>query len=239
MAAILIIDDAPDFRDSLSETLADLGHASVSAATARAGLAALDTADFDAMLLDFRLSDGDGLEVWRGMAPACGPPAPPVIMLTAFASPDNTIEAMKLGAFDHLTKPIGRADLEAVLARALKYKYVPRGALPLLAQEASGTIAANPNPCVIERHQKMCTSSLTWSTQNVRHARVYVVSEGSRGREESQFSGSRSCESCKAPWIERRPYTFTLYDYSRGRPRPSVEHGYGERPVTSGGASYF
>jgi len=89
-------------------------------------------------------------------------------------------------------------------------------ALPLLAQEASGTIAANPNPCVIERHQKMCTSSLTWSTQNVRHARVYVVSEGSRGREKSQFSGSRSCESCKAPWIERRPYTFTLYDYSRG-----------------------
>src|SRR5439155_13526347 len=90
MAAILIIDDDPDFRDSLSETLADLGHASVSAATARAGLAALDTADFDAVLLDFRLPDGDGLEVLRGMAPAGGPPALPVIMLTAFASPDNT-----------------------------------------------------------------------------------------------------------------------------------------------------
>jgi len=134
MAAILIIDDDPDFRDSLSETLVDLGHAPVSAATAREGLAALDTADFDAVLLDFRLPDGDGLEVLRGMAPAGGPPALPVIMLTAFASPDNTIEAMKLGAFDHLTKPIGRADLEAVLARALKYKYVPRGAMPLLAQ---------------------------------------------------------------------------------------------------------
>jgi len=89
-------------------------------------------------------------------------------------------------------------------------------ALPLPGQEPSGTISANPNPCVIERHQKMCTSSLTWSTQNVRHARVYVVSEGSGGRKESQFSGSRSCESCKAPWIERRPYTFTLCDYSRG-----------------------
>jgi two-component system NtrC family response regulator len=61
----------------------------------------------------------------------------PVIMLTAFASPDNTIEAMKLGAFDHLTKPIGRADLEVVLARALKHKYVPRGETPLLDQ---GTI---------------------------------------------------------------------------------------------------
>jgi two-component system NtrC family response regulator len=143
MATILIIDDAPDFRDSLSETLTDLGHAPVPAATARAGLAALDTVHFDVVLLDFRLPDGDGLEVLRRMAPAGGPPAMPVIMLTAFASPDNTIEAMKLGAFDHLTKPIGRADLEAVLARALKHSHVPRGETPPLVQgELLGESAA-------------------------------------------------------------------------------------------------
>jgi two-component system NtrC family response regulator len=134
MAAILIIDDDPDFRDSLSETLVDLGHTPVPAATAREGLAALDTTDFDVVLLDFRLPDSDGVEVLRRMAPAGGPPTRPVIMLTAFASPDNTIEAMKLGAFDHLTKPIGRADLEAVLARALRHAHVPRGDVPLLAQ---------------------------------------------------------------------------------------------------------
>ena len=143
MAAILIIDDDADFRDSLSETLVDLGHTPVPAATARAGLAALDTAHFDVVLLDFRLPDGDGVEVLRRMAPAGGPPAMPVIMLTAFASPDNTIEAMKLGAFDHLTKPMGRADLVAVVARALKHTYVPRGEAPLLAQgELLGESAA-------------------------------------------------------------------------------------------------
>jgi two-component system, NtrC family, response regulator len=143
MATVLIIDDDPDFRESLSETLVDLGHASVPAATAREGLAALDTADFDVVLLDFRLPDGDGVEVLRRLAPAGGPPAMPVIMLTAFASPDNTIEAMKLGAFDHLTKPIGRADLEAVLARAMKHKYVPRGETTLLDQgELLGESAA-------------------------------------------------------------------------------------------------
>ena len=135
MATILIIDGDPDFRESLSETLVDLGHAPVPAATAQAGLAALDTADFDVVLLDFRLPDGDGVEVLRRLASTGGPPAMPVIMLTAFASPDNTIEAMKLGAFDHLTKPIGRADLEVVLTRALKHKYVPRGEPPLLAQD--------------------------------------------------------------------------------------------------------
>jgi len=136
MAIILIIDDDPDFRDSLSETLVDLGHTPVLVATATAGLAALSRADVDAVLLDFRLPDGDGVEVLRRIAPAGGPPAMPVIMLTAFASPDNTIEAMKLGAFDHLTKPIGRADLEAVLTRALQQTSVPRGEMPLLAQGA-------------------------------------------------------------------------------------------------------
>jgi DNA-binding NtrC family response regulator len=137
MATILVIDDAPDFRESLSETLVDLGHTPVPAATARAGLTALNTARFDVVWLDFRLPDDDGVEVLRRLASAGAPPAMPVIMLTAFASPDNTIEAMKLGAFDHLTKPIGRADLEVVLARALKHKYVPRGETPLLDQ---GTI---------------------------------------------------------------------------------------------------
>jgi two-component system NtrC family response regulator len=143
MATILIIDDDPDFRDSLSETLVDLGHTPIPAATAGAGLAALDTADFDVVLLDLRLPDSDGLEVLRRLAPADGPAALPVIMLTAFASSDNTIEAMKLGAFDHLTKPIGRAELEVVLARALQHRPVPRGETPLLARgELLGESAA-------------------------------------------------------------------------------------------------
>jgi hypothetical protein len=91
--------------------------------------------------------------------------------------------------------------------------------------EHSGTISASPNPCVIERGQKACTTHLTWSSQGVQHARVYVVAQGSRGREENLFSGSRTCEKCDAPWIEKNTYTFTLYDYStenRGRALATV-----------------
>jgi hypothetical protein len=91
--------------------------------------------------------------------------------------------------------------------------------------EPSGTISANPNPCVIERGQKVCTTHLSWSSQGVRHARVYAVTEGSRGREEKEFSASHACDRCKAPWIEKSTYTFTLYDYStgnRGRALASV-----------------
>jgi DNA-binding NtrC family response regulator len=50
------------------------------------------------------------------------PNPPPVAVLTAFASAENTIEAMRLGAFDHLAKPIGRDDLKALLARMLAHR---------------------------------------------------------------------------------------------------------------------
>ena len=96
---------------------------------------------------------------------------------------------------------------------------------PMRAAEPSGSISASPNPCVIERGQKLCTTHLTWSSQGVKHARVYAVTEGSRGREEKEFSASHMCDRCKAPWIEKDTYTFTLYDYStgnRGRALASV-----------------
>ena len=89
----------------------------------------------------------------------------------------------------------------------------------VLAATASGHIAATPNPCVIPAGQYVCTSHITWSTQGVTHARVYVTAETKRGKEEKEFSTSRACETerCRAPWIEKdTQYVFTLYDYSSG-----------------------
>ena len=63
------------------------------------------------MLLDLRMPGMDGLEVLRRIR--ARPHPPPVTVLTAHATATNTIEAMRLGAFDHLTKPIGREDLSA------------------------------------------------------------------------------------------------------------------------------
>src|SRR6266566_3329942 len=84
-------------------------------AAGREGLAALSD-DIDAVLLDLRMPDGiDGIEVLRRIRSR--EDAPPVVVLTAFASAGNTIEAMRLGAFDHLTKPIGRDELSALLRR--------------------------------------------------------------------------------------------------------------------------
>jgi DNA-binding NtrC family response regulator len=115
MATVLIVDDDAALREGLAETLADLGHTPRTASSGREGLAALSD-DVDAVLLDLRMPDGiDGIEVLRRIRSR--EDAPPVVVLTAFASAGNTIEAMRLGALDHLTKPIGRDELSALLRR--------------------------------------------------------------------------------------------------------------------------
>ena len=127
MARILLVDDDDGFREGLAETLTDLGHEPVQVASgerALARMAAAGTDDscagFDLMLLDLRMRGMDGLETLRRLHadhPDCR--ELPVIVLTAYADSGNTIEAMKLGAFDHLTKPISREQVRGVLERAL------------------------------------------------------------------------------------------------------------------------
>ena len=116
MAHILIVDDDAAFRGSLGETLQDLGHTVLQAASTDAGLHRLRTEPVDVAIVDLRMPGEDGLAFLRK---AAGISSAPCIMLTAYASGGNTIEAMRLGAFDHLTKPVGRAALVQALQRAL------------------------------------------------------------------------------------------------------------------------
>ncbi len=114
---ILIIDDDADLRAGLAETIGDLGHQTLEAADGLAGLAMLSKSRVDAVLLDLRMPGIDGIEVLRRIQARANPP--PVCILTAVPTAANTIEAMRLGAFDHLAKPIGRAALADLIARML------------------------------------------------------------------------------------------------------------------------
>ena len=114
MANVLIVDDDAALREGLCEALTDLGHVPQTASSGREGLVALSGA-VDAVLLDLKMPGMDGIEVLRRIRSQENPP--PVVVLTAFASAENTIEAMRLGAFDHLTKPIGRDELKTLFER--------------------------------------------------------------------------------------------------------------------------
>ncbi|WP_419728610.1 sigma-54-dependent transcriptional regulator [Lichenicola sp.] len=121
MSVIPIVDDDAELRDSMSETLVDLGHAPEQAADGEAALDRLAQGGVDAVLLDLRMPGLDGLEVLRRIraqhAPSRGPL--PIAVLTAAPTAGNTIEAMRLGAVDHLSKPVGREALGALVRRML------------------------------------------------------------------------------------------------------------------------
>ncbi|KAB2318683.1 sigma-54-dependent Fis family transcriptional regulator [Betaproteobacteria bacterium SCN1] len=156
MALILLLDDDDGFRASLAETLTDLGHAVRAEATLAGARAALaDTPQL--ALIDLRLGAENGLDFVRHARTVH--PDLPCVVLTAYASGDNTIEAMKLGAFDHLTKPIGRAQLADVVAAALAR--TPADALPDDAAAEPGLIGTSPAMREVQKRIGLAAASDT------------------------------------------------------------------------------
>jgi two-component system, NtrC family, response regulator HydG len=102
MADILIVDDEPAARMTLSILLRKRGHCVVQAEGAKAAAKTLAEMAFDLVVTDLRMPDGDGLEVLRAARGHC--PEASVILLTAYAGWESAKEAMRLGAFDYFEK---------------------------------------------------------------------------------------------------------------------------------------
>ena len=122
MTTILIVDDEKWIRAGLSTVLARASHRVVvaqSLAEARARLA--EASSFDCALVDIRLKDGSGLELLRELRSGKHRDLP-VIVATAYDDGERTIEAMRDGAFDYLTKPFDLPRLVATVERAIKQR---------------------------------------------------------------------------------------------------------------------
>ncbi|WP_414449746.1 sigma-54-dependent transcriptional regulator [Burkholderia sp. 22PA0099] len=144
MATILIIDDDDAFRDGLAETIQDLGYRPIEARSGEDAIARLrEAATPVCIFLDFRLPGADGLAVLKTLRDMPELQQVPVVMLTAYATSDNTIGAMRLGAFEHLTKPVGRDEIAALLARIVATR-VDTSALRAIPRFADDTPSREP-----------------------------------------------------------------------------------------------
>jgi len=119
MARILVVDDEEDVRSFLADALEAEGHEVVQAADGAAAAERLDGRAFHLVLTDLRMPNMGGMELLRKLR--AEQPEVEVIVLTAHGTVDSAIEAMKLGAFEYLQKPIsGPAELRLVVERALE-----------------------------------------------------------------------------------------------------------------------
>jgi DNA-binding NtrC family response regulator len=115
---LLVIDDDRTIREALASTLEEAGYTVLPARGILDARAALLRLPVDAVLLDIRLKDGDGLEFLTELRRQY--PRTPVIMATSYGDSDRTISAVKEGAFDFITKPFDLDQLMAAIARAVR-----------------------------------------------------------------------------------------------------------------------
>jgi len=121
MARILVADDEPGLRAFAAEALQDDGHVVTQAADGAEAARQLGRETFDLLITDLRMPRMDGMALLRHVR--TDQPELEVIVLTAFGTVDSAVEAMKLGAFDYLQKPIGSPGaLRLLAARALEHR---------------------------------------------------------------------------------------------------------------------
>ena len=120
MVRILLVDDEPSILSVLSSLLKKQGFDTQPALGAEKALACLRDESFDLMITDIRMQPINGLELLKkskAMHPSMA-----VIMITAYGSVESAVEAMKVGAFDYVTKPFKVDELMITVQRALEYR---------------------------------------------------------------------------------------------------------------------
>lgn len=132
----LVIDDEPDIRELLSLTLSRMQIDTQVAADLTTARQALTDTAFDLCLTDMRLPDGDGLDLVDWMQTHA--PGVPVAVITAHGNIETAVQALKLGAFDFISKPLDLGNLRSIVDNAVKLR-------DRAAASSSGLLGESPS----------------------------------------------------------------------------------------------
>jgi two-component system, NtrC family, response regulator PilR len=171
---VLIVDDEPDIRELLSMTLEGMDIAPDTAADLAEARRKLQTEDFHFCLTDMRLPDGDGLELVQWMQRQV--PGVPVAVITAHGNVETAVRALKLGAYDFVSKPVKLKDLRKLVATALKLREVENG-------EMVSTVVRNSRPLLLGNSPAMASVRQMIAKVARSQAPVHIVGESGTGKE--------------------------------------------------------
>ena len=177
MARILIVDDQEMMRDSLAATLAREGHEITAVGDGPLAVTRLEAHRFDLMISDLKMPKMTGIEL---MAEARRlRPEMPVVLMTAFATVQTAVEAMKLGAYDYIQKPFEGEEIRILVDRTLEHSRLKleNAALRTMAE---GALAPRP---LIGSSEVMCDVRKRLEMVARSNATVLVIGESGTGKE--------------------------------------------------------
>ena len=174
---VLFVDDEKSLQEFMHSELPRLGHEVTVCPDGRSALKVLEKSTFDAAILDLRMPGMSGIEVLEHLKQVS--PDTEALVMTGHASTDTAVAAMRLGAFDYLTKPCKLAEIEAILnkvaeKRTLKHQNL---ALQSRVQAAEGpTVLVGKSSAMAGVHRLIGTVAPTDST-------VLILGETGTGKE--------------------------------------------------------
>jgi DNA-binding NtrC family response regulator len=174
---ILVVDDEQVVRESLREWFAEDGYTVAVAASGREALQAVGQAPWDILLVDIKMPGMDGLELQRRLKEIT--PDALVIIMTAYASVDTAVQALKDGAYDYVAKPFDPEELERLVGKAIERQQLMRENQQLKEQiaAADGTDELIGRSPEIEQVRALVTSVAPTDTT------VLITGENGTGKE--------------------------------------------------------
>jgi DNA-binding NtrC family response regulator len=117
---ILFVDDERSLQETMRLELPRLGHEVTVCPDGRTAMKVMEKTMFDAAILDLRMPGMTGMEVLEHLKKVS--PDTEAVMMTGHASMETAVDALRLGAFDYITKPCKLTEIEAVLAKILDHR---------------------------------------------------------------------------------------------------------------------
>jgi len=186
---LMVIDDLDSARAMMKRTLARSCEVYDFPSVAEA-LPAVERADFDCIVTDLRMPGIDGLEGLRRFKARV--PAIPVVLVTAFATVETAVEAMKAGAFDYLKKPFEPEELELLVARAVEHARLVRENQRLRAELKGGDGAHG----IVGKSQAM--KDVTSVLSRIAGSDVPILIEGESGTGKDLLARAAHAMSARA-----------------------------------------
>ncbi len=203
-ARILVVDDEPDLRTLYELTLLREGYQVDTAENLKQAQALLADHHFEVMITDMRLPDGMGMSLITDIRDSAREER--CVVITAYGSAQNAVEALKAGAFDYLTKPVDLKQFRAVVASAMRSgaglppseNTAPTASAPLFAAGALGQRALARLVGQSDCMRQVKTRILKVATSM---APVMVTGESGTGKELVAYAIHANSHRAKGPWV--------------------------------------